>query len=150
LSVSTFPAHRTTVAEWFAFADFLAVYLEQKIGSLPGLKLLRDSRFDERLRLAVCGAIVYPLKAANDTNQHMRAIRRHGRNRSLAREEKDAVRAGVSDVRKTLQGFAYVWEVSGEERIDAPTVFIHYALGDLLEAHGAKLGHHAAWLQGFG
>jgi len=41
---------------------------------LSGLKLLRDSGFDERLRFAVRGAVVLPLHAVGDSNQNMRAI----------------------------------------------------------------------------
>jgi hypothetical protein len=96
------------------------------------------------LRLAIGDAVVLPLPAVDDAHQHVRAVGWHRRERRLLREEKHAVNAGVSDVGKAFQAFAYGGDGSCEERIEISAVFVDDALGNLLKASGAEFRHHAA------
>ena len=64
-----------------ALAKRLAMFLQQQVGTLPRVKLLRNLSFDQRLRLTVCDRVALPLQPVLNANQHMRTIRGHRRNR---------------------------------------------------------------------
>ena len=129
---------------WLPFADRLTVSLQEQEGALTGVKLLWDLGLDEFLSFPIGNAVVLSFQAEDDAHEHVRAIGWHRGDRSFVGEEKDAVDAGVGNIGKPFQGFAYSGDGSSEKRIEVAAVFVYYALRDLLEPRGAEFSHHAA------
>src|SRR5262245_45018640 len=100
-------ADRTLFTFWLgAFANLLAVALQQQVCAHPGMKLWRDLCFDGLLGFTVGHTIVLALTTELDTHQHMRTVGGNGGDRSDAGEKQDAVGAGIGDIGKALEDFA--------------------------------------------
>ena len=130
----------------YAFAGYLAVMFQKQIGARSGIKGMGSLGFDCLLGFAVVDSVVFALFAQQDTHQDVGTVGRDGSDGCDVGEEQDAVRAWVADVGKFLEFSPDFIERSEENAAEIAAELILHAHGDLFEAQGAQLGHHATGL----
>jgi len=129
-----------------AFAGCLTVMFQKQIGARSGIEGRGCLGFDCLLGFAVVDSVVLALSAQEDAHHDVGTVGRDGSDGCDVGEEQDAVRAWVGNVGKFLEFSSGFVERSEENAAEIAGELILHAHGDLFEAQGAQLGHHAAGL----
>lgn len=116
---------------------------EEQVGADAGIEGCGCPGFDCLLCFAIVDSVVFALPAQQDADEDVGTVGRDGSDRRDLGEEQDAVGARVGDVGKFLEFSSGFIERSEESAAEIAAELILHTHGDLFEAQGAELGHHA-------
>ena len=117
---------------------------EEQVGTGAGVECGWDLGFDRLLSLAVGYAIVFALQSEEDADQNVGAVGGNGCHGGDVGKEEDAVDTRVGYVGELFKFFAGLIEGSVESGEKVAVELVFDACGNLFEALGAYLGHHAS------